>query len=71
MVVEIRSRLATNIIFDTVLVSLLSVNYWFLRLQLCHFISAIKICQWWTSDPSFTRHHSRPFQLVTFSHLWY
>jgi len=33
MVAERRPRLATNIIFTTALVSLLTVNYWFSRLR--------------------------------------
>jgi len=44
MVVEIRTRLATNIIFTTVVMSLLTVKYQFSQLQLHHFISATKIC---------------------------
>jgi len=40
MVAEIQPRLATNIIFTTVLVSLLTWKYQFMRLQIHHFISA-------------------------------
>jgi len=41
MVAGSKPRLATNIIFTTVFVPLLSINYWFLRFQLRYFISAI------------------------------
>jgi len=46
VVAETRPRLAANIIFTTLLVSLLSVNYWFLRLWFGHFTSATKISYW-------------------------
>jgi len=43
MVAESSLRLATNIIFTTVFVSLLSVNYRLLQLRLRHFISLTKV----------------------------
>jgi len=46
MVAESSLRLATNIIFTTVFVSLLSVNYRLLQLRLRHFISLTKVRYW-------------------------
>jgi len=46
MVAKIKPRLATNIIFTTVVVSLLTWKYQFTRLQLRHFISATEIRYW-------------------------
>ena len=49
MVVEIRPRLARNIIFMIVVVSLLTVKCRCLWLWLCNFISVTKIHLWWIS----------------------
>jgi len=43
MVVDIRLRLARNIIFTTTVGSLLTIKYKFSQLRLCHFISVTKI----------------------------
>jgi len=46
MVAKIRLRLTTNITFTTVVVSLLTIKYWFSPLRLRHFISTNKIRYW-------------------------
>jgi len=44
MLAEIRDRLARNIIFTTIVASLLTTKYdWFSRLRLCQFTPATKI----------------------------
>jgi len=55
MVAEIKSTLATIIIFTTVMVSLLTWKYQFTWLRLRHFISATKI-HYWQIYLSFTGH---------------
>jgi len=44
MMAEIRPRLGTNIIFNTVVVSLLTTEFQLLQLWLYQFVSATKIC---------------------------
>ena len=46
MMAEIKPRLATNIIFTTVVVSLLAWKYWFSRLQLRHFLFSTTSRYW-------------------------
>jgi len=49
MVAEIKLRLATTIIFNTIVGSLVTLKYLFLQLQIRHFISATNLCYWWIS----------------------
>jgi len=44
MLAETKPRVATNIIFTTVVMSLLTLKYPFLGLQICHFVFATMIC---------------------------
>jgi len=44
MVAEIKLRLATTIIFNTIVGSLVTLKYLFLQLQIRHFISATNLC---------------------------
>jgi len=66
MVAEIKLKVATNIIFTTVLVSLLTLKYWFSWLWVLHFIPATKIHFWRIS--TFTGYSGKEF--VTSCLLW-